>query len=234
MTASPEGELVTWTIPSGVRVDGPSRIAAQMDQQEETGELRRLFDDETTTLSFGNVLLVPVDNAIVYVRSVYVTRDGRPNITAVMVAYQRSADDVDVAVQPTLALALGEVFGVQGIETLEEGTDREGQFDDAGDEEEDGSEEPAEEEPTPSEDDTPAADFEGDDDALVAAIEEAFDQADAALRRGDLAAWTQHVEEAEAWARQLAERREAATGDPPPSTSAPPAGGSTTTTLPGA
>jgi uncharacterized membrane protein (UPF0182 family) len=233
MTASPEGGLVTWRIPSDLSVNGPRAIAGLMDQTDEAGELRRLFDDERTTLSFGNVLLVPVGDSIIYVRSVYVTRDGRPNIKAVMVAYQRTDDDTERAVQPTLALALEDLFEVDGIATLEEGTDQLGEFDDAGG---DAGDEPTGEEEPPSTSDPeeePTSTFEGTDDELVAAIADAFDEADEALRRGDLPAWTEHIEEAESFARILAGRREEATGESPPSTTAPPNGGSSTT-LPGA
>ncbi len=231
MTARPDGTLVTWRIPSDLSVNGPRAIAGLMDQTDEAGELRRLFDDERTTLSFGNVLLVPVGDSIIYVRSVYVTRDGRPNIKAVMVAYQRTDDDTERAVQPTLALALEDLFGVDGIATLEEGTDQAGEFDDAGG---DATDEPAAEEETPSTTDPeeePSSTFEGDDDELVAAIAAAFDDADEALRRGDLPAWTEAIEEAESLSRILAARREAATGDPPPTTAGTTAPG---TTLPGA
>lgn len=258
MTATPEGELVSFTIPSGRLPNGPGVAAAGMQQDEEVATLQTLLGREGSEISFGNVLLVPIEESILYIRSIYVTAESTrvPRITQVVVSFQTGPDESEVAVAPTLDEALEEIFGVS-VGTLEEPVeddDAEDPADDPdggpedpedepeapedpedsevpdppGDPTEDPGEDPAEDPGDPEEDPDPAL-AELDEDELVARLEGAFDAADAALDDRDFATYGEQVEEAEAIARELAGRR---AGDAGEGGSDPPATTAPPTTAP--
>ncbi len=224
MAASPDGRLVSYDMPSGELPNGPGIAAAGMQQTPDVSELSRILASQGNEVSFGNVLLIPIEQTILYVRPLYVTAAANPNpqIKAVVVSVQRADGETDVAVETTLAGALQLIFGV-APETLEADPEEE-DIQDILDDPTNEPEEPADpEEPEEPEEPADPGDFAGDDDALVAAIEEAFDAADTAFAAGDTEGWIAALAEAEDLARQLADRRVAAGGpDPPATTTAPP------------
>ena len=235
MTATPEGQLVSFNV-SAEAPDGPGQAADVMAQNTQVGELRRIFG-EGADISFGNVLLVPIEESVIYVRSVYVTASNdAPLIKAVIVSRQTGPDSTDVAVASTLRGAMKDLFKVD-LPTLEAAPEDDlstlGQ--------DSGSTDPPPEDAAPSGDQTDAE--------LVAQLTDAFDAADAALADGDPVAYAERIQEAEGIARELAARQggsgAAGQADPPATTEAPstteppasttePAGSTTSTTRPSA
>ncbi|HYI62465.1 MAG TPA: UPF0182 family protein [Acidimicrobiales bacterium] len=229
MAASPDGRLVSYDMPSGELPNGPGVAAAGMQQDPRVSNLQTRLRTQGNEVSFGNALLIPIEQSILYVRPLYVTASANPNpqIKAVVVYFQRGDGETEVEVDTTLAGALQRLFGV-APETLEADPD-EADIEDILDDPTAEPEEPADPPEEPGEE--PSA-FEGTDDELAQAVADKFDEADAAFQEGDTAAWIQAVNEAEALARQLAERRtgdDPGGGDPPSSTTAP-SGGSTSST----
>lgn len=223
LTAAPDGTLISYSIPAGQTPNGPAVAASAMQNDEAVANLRLNFRDSNPT--FGNVLLVPIEQSVLYVQSMYVTASNdQPRIQAVIVSYQDRADSSRVAVAPTLYDALVELFGT-APETLEAtpGPEIEDPEDDPADPADPGEDEPAEEEPA----EEPEDDFPGTDAELITAIQEQFDAARQALADGEgLAAYQSHIDEAERLLGILATRQGGATGggsgDAEPD---PPAGG---------
>ena len=185
-----------------------------------------LLNREGSSVRLGNLTLVPVEQSIVYVRPLYVQAAGStpvPELRYVIVAHGER-----IVMEESLAESLEELFGVlpetgedpdfiEG-ETPEPGDDGEGDEGEApGDDGDDG---------TPPSTTTPPTTTPGQADTrtaaeLLADAGELFDEADAALREGDLGEYQRLVREAE----QLVSRAlELLTADeepaPPPTDSA--------------
>ncbi len=231
LTAAPDGRLVSYGVVSGQTPNGPAVAASAMQNDEQVANLRLNFRDNIT---FGNVLLVPIEQSVLYVQSVYVTATkDQPRIQAVIVAYQDRAEATEVAVADTLYDALVELFGT-APDTLEAAPDPDSSIDDVVD----GEDPPPEEEPSeepPAEE--PEDDFDGTDAELIAAIQQEFDDADQALADGEgLAVYQDHIDEAERLLGILASRQgvsdEGGTSgtDPPEDGGEETPSGSTTTT----
>jgi uncharacterized membrane protein (UPF0182 family) len=205
LTAAPDGRLVSYTV-QGETPNGPAVAGSAMQNDEGVARLRSFFRDSSPT--FGNVLLVPIEDSILYVQSMYVTAgtDGQPRIQAVIVYYQTDpdSDENPVAVGATLQEALEELFG-QAPDTLEETPDSDApDIDDVVGGEETPDDDPSD--PADPPEDTPD-DPGGTDAELIAAIQAEFDAANAALTEGDLAAYQEHVQEAERLLDILATRQ---------------------------
>lgn len=240
LTATPDGRLVSYTMPSDRLPNGPSVAAAGIQQNDTVARLRAQLGQNENEVTFGNVLLVPIEQSILYVRSMYITTDSTrvPRITRVVVSFQDGPDSNRVAVGATLDEALTELFG-QSPGTLEEPVDP--------DDDVDPGEDPDATPEEPEEDPDEPGSFDGTDDELLERIEEEFDLADAALAENDLGAYQEHVNEAHRLVEELAARRaggegsegggdppSTTTSDPPSTTSAPPTTGDppSTTTAP--
>ncbi|WCO67561.1 UPF0182 family protein [Iamia majanohamensis] len=246
MTATPEGELVSYNVGGEDSPQGPGGAADIMNQSDRVGQLRVIFG-QSAEISFGNVLLVPIDGAIIYVRPVYVTSSNdAPLIKAVIVSYQDGQDSTQVEVQSTLADALEALFpGSPG--TLEAEPDPEDDLDaldpgvapGAGD----SDPEPDDGDDPPEDDPATTQGLDATDAELLARLEEAFDAADAALADGDPVTHAERLQEAEEIARELIARTvdpDAADGEgggtptstEPGGSGEPGAAGPTTTTEP--
>jgi uncharacterized membrane protein (UPF0182 family) len=203
MTASsdPEtyGELRTFVLPRSNLPDGPALVGGTISSDPDVASLQTLLGQEGSDLSFGNLLLIPIAESILYVRPLYVesTSTRTPELERVIVVYEGQ-----VAVTPTLRESLVELFD-DAPQTLEDRTP-------VG-EEAPADGEPSEEEPTPTE---PPVDPGDDVPGLLAAAAAAFDDAQAALDEGDLGLYQEKVSEAE----DFVERAQALAGSTTPTT----------------
>lgn len=186
------GQLETFT--TGVIPEGPAIVAANMQQNAEVSELETLLGDEGTEVLYGNLVLVPIDNALLYVRPFYVRANSTqiPQITKVIVSFGGR-----IAFENTLQEGLIELFGA-APETLEEP-------DPSLDEEQPPDADPPVDGAPPVEE-PPVT---GEDVAgLLAQAQTAFDEAEAALSSGNLGTYQEQVEAGRvlvARARELAD-----------------------------
>jgi hypothetical protein len=70
------GELVAFTLPSGRDVDGPGLVFSRVNSDEEFSEVRTLLDSGGSTVIFGDLLTIPIEDSILYVLPVYVRAAG--------------------------------------------------------------------------------------------------------------------------------------------------------------
>ena len=102
------GKVQVFVMPRGLHIDGPSlvdsRIAADADISKEIS----LLNTQGSQVLLGNVLIVPIEQSILYVRPLYVQsqRSPFPELKRVIVVYAGKA-----AMRPTLQDALAAVFG---------------------------------------------------------------------------------------------------------------------------
>lgn len=179
------GELVTYVMPRDRRPDGPAIVADAMQSDPEVSELQTLLGGSGSEIKYGNVILVPVDGSLVYVRSLYVESDQVeiPELTKV-IAYL----DGEVAVADTLVGALSQL--VAEVPDIDEVVPTEGGTEGGGEGE---PQEPEGSEGEPEEDEDPTV-------RAARLLEEArsvFDRAQEALTAGDLGEYQRLTEEAE-------------------------------------
>ena len=192
------GKLEVFVMPRDRQVDGPAIVNARINQEPEVSQLITLLSRAGSEVLLGNLVIIPVEQSLVYIRPLYVQATGAnavPELKKVIVAFGDR-----IAVRDTLQDALVAVFG-NAPETREEG---------------------------PSTGPAPPTGAPGDsalseearrlfDDAA-----RAFAEADAALRNGDPVAYAGKVQEG----RQAFERAREAVAQTTavPSTSTPGSG----------
>jgi len=101
------GELQAYVTPRGESVDGPALVNARINAVPAISSAISLLDSHGSSAILGTVMMLPIDNSLVYVRPLYVTssQNNFPELHDVIVVYGK-----DVAMEPTLAQALADVF----------------------------------------------------------------------------------------------------------------------------
>ncbi len=212
MAASSEpdsyGQLRVFTMPSSNLPPGPALAAATMSSDPAVSELETLLGirEGGSELLTGNMLLVPIEDSLLYVRPVYVQAEQNrlPLLRKVIVEYKN-----DVSVADTLREALA---GLEAFEEIPPSIEEDVVDDEPGPPPDDGEPAPPAEEETVAE--------------LLAQAEELFAEVDTALREGDLAAYQRAVDEA----RELVRRALEESGGTVPPESSQTATTTTTTT----
>ncbi len=172
------GQLMVYEMSSRDLPDGPGIAAATIGADETVSELETVLGRGGSEVRFGNMLLVPINDALLYVQPFYVVADDQsrqlPRLERVIVAFQD-----EVVIENTLADALTAMFGETAVTQEQPG-----------------------EEPTEGEGDTGATEPSGTAQEQAAALlDEAntlFDEADTALAEGDLGTYQERNQEAQA------------------------------------
>jgi uncharacterized membrane protein (UPF0182 family) len=166
------GELTSYEMPRGSDVDGPAQVSALINQNTEISEQFTLLGQGGSKVVQGNMLVVPIEESILYVQPVYLRAALEsgielPEFRRVVVAFEGR-----IVMRETLAEALIDVFG-ESPEVVEPSDG----------EEPDGGE--------------PVTELDAQVIDLLTQADEAFARADAALRDGDLATYAEEIAEAQ-------------------------------------
>ena len=104
------GEIVLYEFPKGKLIYGPMQIEARIDQNAEISKLFTLWGQAGSKVIRGNLLVIPIENSIIYVEPVYLRAEKTqiPELRGVIVAYNEY-----LTMKETLDLALEELFGVK-------------------------------------------------------------------------------------------------------------------------
>ena len=184
------GEIEVYEIRASTPVDGPALFNSNIQTEEEISERVTLLNQNGSTVVPGNLLLIPVENSLLYVRPLYIEATGTTAVPELQLVIVGVGPEVVIADSFEAALA----SAVPGLNIdLQSGAALPG-LDDTGSGEEDSSDttEPDED----SDSDTGSDSDESSVEELLALSREAFDRADAALRAGDLAGYQRWVEAA--------------------------------------
>ena len=171
------GRAVSFEFPSSLNVYGPAQVEAAINQDPVISAQRTLWGQQGSTVIFGNLLTVPIEDSLLYVQPLYLqsSTTALPQIQRVVVFYRSpssspnlpTGQQQNVVMAPTLGEALATIFG--------------------------GAPPPGTQSSTPG--GTPAP---GTTTAATAAlIKQANAQyaaAQAALRAGDLATYARHIQ----------------------------------------
>jgi uncharacterized membrane protein (UPF0182 family) len=222
------GRLDLFQLPSGNPPSGPYNVAAQMMQDRKVSSTQTLLCNSGAAkggseCEYGNLLLVPVDQSLLYVRPWYVKASGNslPELQQVIVAYQDTSGNIRVAVESTFHQALQDLFPGKIPDTKERNpaapvdTSLASQVNGSGSTSTTTTTSTTAP-PTTSGPSTPTTALPGNPTQaqLIAALNDAFAQADADLKKGDLAAYAQDIAKAQAIAAQLKNAQSTTTAPP--------------------
>ena len=158
------GRLIDFRMPSGTLVDGAEQAGQRIEQDADIAQQLSLWRGDGSRVIKGDMLVVPIEESVVYLQPIFLEEDGGafPEFRRVAVVFSDRVEWSD-----TLDGALNLVFGPS-----------EGDGDGGG---------------------GPVVPPTGDEtlEELIADAEAAFENADAALRAGDLAGYQTWVEEAQ-------------------------------------
>jgi uncharacterized protein len=101
------GQLQMFVTPQDNPVDGPSIVAARIDANPTVSQQITLLNSEGSSALLGNVLMIPVANALLYIQPLYVesARNAFPELQRVIAVYGNQ-----VQIAPSLSGVLSLVF----------------------------------------------------------------------------------------------------------------------------
>jgi len=101
------GKLDIYTFPKQKLVFGPSQMVARINQDAEISRQISLWDQRGSSVIQGTLLVIPIEESLVYVRPLYLKADAGkiPELKRVIVGYEDN-----IAMERTLEEALGKIF----------------------------------------------------------------------------------------------------------------------------
>jgi uncharacterized membrane protein (UPF0182 family) len=102
------GQLLVYRFPKQSLVFGPAQVVNRMNQDTEIARQISLWDQRGSEVIRGNLLVIPIEESLIYVQPLYLRAEGGriPELKRVVVAYQNQ-----VVMDETLDAALARLFG---------------------------------------------------------------------------------------------------------------------------
>ena len=102
------GRILVFQFPKQKVVFGPSQIVARVNQDPDISPQLTLWDQQGSEVIQGTLLVIPIEEALLYIRPLYLRASGGriPELKQVIVAYQN-----EIAMEETLDRALSRLFG---------------------------------------------------------------------------------------------------------------------------
>lgn len=103
------GQMILYQFPKGINVYGTMQIENRIDSDPNISREMTLWGTGGSAVIRGNLLVIPIDDSILYVEPVYITADNEtslPEMKRVIVAYRDQ-----IVMEPTLERALDVLFG---------------------------------------------------------------------------------------------------------------------------
>ncbi len=195
------GRMQVLQLPSNTTIPGPQQVQNLFESDPSVSSQLSLLRRGGSEVELGNLLSLPFNGGLLYVEPVFIraSTDGYPLLRKVLVGYGEN-----VALENTLDVALGKVFGTSPIATPEP-TPEEGLPDEGG--------ESPETTPTPAPSQPESTGDPATDLAIaIAAAQTAYDAGQEALIRGDWVAYGQAQDDLEAALAAIAAAENALTG----------------------
>ena len=114
------GELGVYKFPKQRLVYGPMQIESRIDQDPTISQQLSLWNQRGSQVIRGNLLVIPIDQSILYVEPIYLQAEASqlPELRRVIVAYGNR-----IAMEETLGAALARVMGADYVEEPPPGED---------------------------------------------------------------------------------------------------------------
>lgn len=109
------GEVEVFKLPKERLILGPAQIEARIDQDTEISRQLALWDQRGSRVIRGNLMVIPIEDSFIYVEPVFLIAEDVdiPQLQRVIVTVGEK-----VVMQPTLDLALEELFGERPDEAI--------------------------------------------------------------------------------------------------------------------
>jgi len=105
------GKLLVYDFPKQETIYGPEQIEARIDQDTEISQQLSLWDQRGSNVYRGNLLVIPMDNSILYIEPIYLQAENSrlPELKRIVAAFGDK-----VVMEPSLDRALKRLFGENG------------------------------------------------------------------------------------------------------------------------
>ena len=105
------GQLVVYRFPKDRLVFGPQQVINRINQDAEIARQISLWDQRGSKAIFGTLLVIPIEESLIYVRPLYLRSEGGkiPELKRVIVVHEKQ-----IAMEPSLRQAVEAVFGTKG------------------------------------------------------------------------------------------------------------------------
>jgi uncharacterized protein len=82
------GKIVSITFPRQLQIDGPEQVNARINQDPDISSLVTLLSQSGSGIIYGNLLVIPAGNSLLYVQPLYVqaSQSAQPALTRILVA----------------------------------------------------------------------------------------------------------------------------------------------------
>ncbi|WP_094546589.1 UPF0182 family protein [Petroclostridium xylanilyticum] len=103
------GQMVLYKFPKGINVYGTMQIENRIDSNPDISRELSLWDQGGSSVIRGNLLVIPINNSLLYVEPIYITaanESSLPEVKRIVVAYGDQ-----IVMEPTLERALNVLFG---------------------------------------------------------------------------------------------------------------------------
>lgn len=103
------GKIFIYKFPKTKTISGPMMIESRIDQDSKISPQLTLWGQKGSSVLRGNVLVVPIENSLLYVEPIYLQADNEnslPEVKMVIVAYEDN-----IVMEETLDKALSKIFG---------------------------------------------------------------------------------------------------------------------------
>jgi hypothetical protein len=114
------GELGVYKFPKQKLIYGPMQVESRIDQNPTISQQLSLWNQRGSQVIRGNLLVIPLDEAILYVEPIYLEAEASqlPELRRVIVAYGNR-----IAMEESLAEALAQVMGAEPVAEQPEATE---------------------------------------------------------------------------------------------------------------
>jgi len=106
------GELIVYDFPKSTLVQGPMQVESRISQDAEISQLITLWGQQQSQIIRGNLLVIPIEDSLLYVEPIYLEAPNSPlpQLKLVVLAYEDK-----IVNAPTLGEALTRLFGEGAI-----------------------------------------------------------------------------------------------------------------------
>ena len=177
------GKLMVFRFPKQKVIFGPRQVIARINQDQVISPQITLWNQQGSQVIQGTLLVIPVEESLVYIRPLYLRSQGGriPELKRVIVAYQNA-----IVMEPTLEAGLDRLFGARATAGFR--TDAERRAAEA-------VETTPGVEPAAAQADAAASKTPPGASALAARARQHYDRAMQAQRAGDWAGYGQEIEQ---------------------------------------
>ncbi|NTV89794.1 MAG: COG1615 family transporter, partial [Clostridiales bacterium] len=113
------GELILFNFPKNTNIFGPNQIEVKINQIDKISTDMTLWGQSGSDVYKGNLLVIPIENSILYVEPIYIKSSGAssiPEVREIVVGYQ-SGEDFRYGIGTNLDKALDDLFSGQSSGT---------------------------------------------------------------------------------------------------------------------